>query len=84
VKECAAIVLEQNDIKTIYLAAAPETGQVVTEDELLSWCARQIPVYAVPAAAFIFAEFGRTSTGKIDRQKVRTDVNTLLHGTAVS
>lgn len=84
VKECAAIVLEQNDIKTIYLAAAPETGQVVTEDELLSWCARQIPVYAVPAAAFIFAEFGRTSTGKIDRQKVRADVNTLLHGTAVS
>jgi acyl-coenzyme A synthetase/AMP-(fatty) acid ligase len=42
-----------------------------TVDELISHVAEKLPPYAVPVAIEVLQDFPRTSTGKIDRRKIR-------------
>ncbi|MDO6962812.1 acyl-CoA synthetase [Rhizobium alvei] len=45
-------------------------GMTVTEEELKDWCRQHLAHYKVPRA-FVFSELPRTSTGKIQKFKLR-------------
>jgi fatty-acyl-CoA synthase len=45
-------------------------GMSVTEDELMEWCRKHLAGYKVPRH-FLFSELPRTSTGKIQKFKLR-------------
>jgi amino acid adenylation domain-containing protein len=67
VTESAAVVAEQDGFKRIYLCVA--TGDREADAEgIMAWCGRELPSYAVPGEILLMEAFGRTSTGKIDRQ----------------
>lgn len=70
VKESVALVLEQDNIKSIYLCVAKALDDI-NQEQILSWCNKKLPVYALPEAVLVLNEFERTSTGKIDRQKIK-------------
>ncbi len=72
IKESVVVVREDDGVKEILLAVVPkeQTGQL-EESDILQWCSRTLPVYAVPKQARVFSAFPRTSTGKIDRQTVK-------------
>jgi amino acid adenylation domain-containing protein len=78
VKESAAVVIEREHYKSIYLSVVPTNGQEISREEILALCGTQLPVYALPADVFIMPEFTRTSTEKIDRQTLAVQVRDLL------
>lgn len=81
VKESAALVLEKDDIKHIYLSVAAVNGSIsaLCEEDLLSWCAKELPTYAMPEKILVMDQFERTSTGKIDRQSIVRSVEQWLN-----
>lgn len=75
VKESVVVVKDEEGVKTILLAIVTH-GEEIEENDILQWCGRTLPVYAVPKHARAFSSFPRTSTGKIDRQTVKSSLLT--------
>jgi acyl-CoA synthetase (AMP-forming)/AMP-acid ligase II len=48
----------------------PKTGEVLTEEEMKSFCEQKLPRYKRPHR-IIFAQVPRSSTGKIEKPKLR-------------
>lgn len=80
IKESAAVVIEQEHFKAIYLCVVAADNHQISAGEILALCGTQLPVYAVPADVFIIPEFCRTSTEKIDRQTLTAQVRDRLSG----
>lgn len=74
VKESAAVVLDEDNIKTIHLAVVLHSGMSLTEEQILMACAEKLAIYAVPKCVYFFDAFTRTSTDKIDRQWIKKTV----------
>jgi amino acid adenylation domain-containing protein len=49
----------------------PEPGRSITIEKIQDHCRQWLPKYALPKNVFILDHFPRTTTGKIDRQKLK-------------
>jgi amino acid adenylation domain-containing protein len=59
---------------SIVAYAVPSDGAAVTEAELVRFVAGRLPRYMIPSHVRLVAELPRTSTGKVDRQRLLADV----------
>jgi amino acid adenylation domain-containing protein len=71
VAEAVAVSVPHDQWGTAIVACVvPEEGSSVTESEIKRHVARRLPRYMVPAHVSILDALPRTSTGKVDRQRV--------------
>jgi amino acid adenylation domain-containing protein len=72
--EAVAVAVPHAEWGTAIVAfVVPGAGGVVTENEVKRHVAKRLPRYMVPARVEVVGSLPRTSTGKIDRQRVRAD-----------
>ncbi len=72
VKQCAVIAIPDDVVSNRIWAYVVVEGDEDDKGSLATWCAAKIPKYMIPEH-FEFAEtLPTTSTGKIDRQAIRT------------
>ena len=68
VSEAAVLLSKDGAQIEAYLSVAPECALSV--QDISAQAVRQLPKYAVPASISIVEDFGRTSSGKIDRKSL--------------
>jgi acyl-coenzyme A synthetase/AMP-(fatty) acid ligase len=72
--EAVAVPVAHETWGTAIIAyAVPSDGAAVTETELVGFVARRLPRYMIPSQVRLVAELPRTSTGKVDRQRLLTE-----------
>lgn len=71
VEEAAVIVVQKDDeSKELEAVVRLSKGAEVSTRELMLFCKKIIPSYAVPENMTMIEDFPRTGTGKIDRKKI--------------
>jgi amino acid adenylation domain-containing protein len=71
-EESVAIAVPHDEWGTAIIAwVAARDGAIVTEQEIKRHLASRLPRYMIPAAVKIVGELPKTSTGKIDRPRLR-------------
>jgi len=71
VLEAAAFAVDdKNSSKEIHAAVLLAKGAKVGENELLIFAKSKLPPYAIPVTIMLSDDLPRTSTGKIDRNKL--------------
>ena len=71
IEEAAVIVVQkENDNKELEAVVRLSKGAEVSTRELMLFCKKIIPSYAVPEHMIIIEDFPRTGTGKIDRNEI--------------
>ena len=69
--EAVAVPVPHETWGTAIIAyAVPSDGAAVTETELVRFVARRLPRFMIPSQVRLVAELPRTSTGKVDRQRL--------------
>ena len=53
------------EVSAAYVVRAP--AATVTADELMSWCAKRLPRFKVPASLHFIEEIHKTASGKVKR-----------------
>ncbi|MGH2704398.1 MAG: amino acid adenylation domain-containing protein [Actinomycetota bacterium] len=71
VMECAVVAIP-DEVVTNRLRAYVVVGEGVTEREIVEVCSRRLPRYMIPEHFEFLTSLPKTSTGKIDRQSLRS------------
>ncbi|MGH2704386.1 MAG: amino acid adenylation domain-containing protein [Actinomycetota bacterium] len=71
VEECAVVAVP-DELVTTRIKAFVVTRQRLGQSELAAFCIRRIPRYMVPETVEFRSSLPKTSTGKVDRQALRT------------
>ena len=61
-----------------FVELEPDASPLPTGDELRDFAAQRIAGYKVPEHIFVLPEVPRTATGKLDRHKLETEIDTYL------
>jgi len=78
VAEGVAIAIpHENWGAAIVACVVPRDGAILTEGEIKRHLAKRLPRYMVPARVDVLHNLPRTSTGKVDRQTLARDLQTL-------
>jgi amino acid adenylation domain-containing protein len=72
IKEAAVVALAENDSLCIKAFASTRDGSKLSTIELKAFCAENLPLYMVPDLFCCSSFLPKTSTGKIDYEKLRT------------
>lgn len=83
VDECAVIAVP-DELVTNRLAAVVSVRNGLTAGDLARFCAERLPAYMIPELFDLRDALPRTSTGKIDRTALATDVTARLTGAGAS
>lgn len=70
VEEVAVIVTTKNGNKELDAVIRPKEGSEIKEIDLLAFCKRRLPPYAVPSTISLMDNFPRTGNGKINRPEI--------------
>ncbi len=74
VLEAVASALPDSKVgNRIVASVVPRAGQVLDPKELRAFCGSHLPTYMVPDEVETLDALPRTSTGKVDREKLRSD-----------
>ena len=74
VEEAAAYVIPDHEgSQQIVAAVVLKHSEAATEEQLHEHAARALPAYAMPEFIEVKSEFPRTTSGKIDRRRLRDD-----------
>ncbi|KAA0965203.1 AMP-binding protein [Sporosarcina sp. ANT_H38] len=65
-------------IEAVTAIVRPKTGQEVTEDEIIAYCKENLGGFQVPKKVIFVDEFPMTTTGKIQKQKLRVQYESLF------
>lgn len=78
VAECAAVAVpsERGDDE-IKLCVVVRDGATVRPEELLDWCAPNMPYFAVPRFVEFMTELPKTATGKVRKVELRGQASTV-------
>lgn len=71
VVECAVLAIP-DELVTNRIRAAVVVRDGTPEGELARFCGEKVPAYMVPEAFRLFEDLPKTSTGKTDRERLRT------------
>jgi len=83
--DAVAVALPHSEWGTEVVACVvPKDGAEVTEREVRRHVAQRLPRYMVPARVRIVSDLPRTSTGKVDRQRLVREVSALLENRPAS
>lgn len=76
VREAVALAIPDEEIGArIRAVVSPHNGNELTAAELLRHCAAKVPKYMVPEAIEVREDLPKTSTGKLDRVRLASEVN---------
>ena len=79
VKESAAFIFEnEKEVKEISCAVIGKKVDVDLKKILKIYCQDKLPAYAVPTEIFVLNEFPRTTSDKIDRNRIKAQINSAL------
>jgi amino acid adenylation domain-containing protein len=74
IKEAAVTAIPDDEIGSrIKAVIAPKDGQDVTKNDIRLFCSKKLPHYMIPEVITIIDALPRTSTGKIDRKKLKDE-----------
>ena len=73
VTECAVVAVPDEVVSNLIKAYVVAAGDMTSAD-LTSWCSNRIPRYMLPDAFEFLDRLPKTSTGKIDRQALPTEI----------
>ncbi len=74
VEEAAAFCVEVDDVPAVAVAVTLFKGTSLTEGKLRKWLTKQLPGYAVPDKVYVRTSMPRTTSGKIDRNALRSQL----------
>lgn len=70
--EVAVVIMgESDDEKELIATVLLDKTMNTTSEDLVTYCKKNLPIYAVPATILILESFPRTSSGKIDRKEIK-------------
>ena len=79
VKEAAVVIHANGEMEAeMYAFVVPQDGTRLDAETVYSQCSRFLPHYAEPHQVVVMEDFPRTSTGKIDRQNLKSRCVQLL------
>jgi acyl-CoA synthetase (AMP-forming)/AMP-acid ligase II len=75
VAEAAAVPLPDEEIgNAIHAVAVARTGQALDAGALRAFCADRLPAYMIPVSIEVRGSLPRGSTGKVDRLRLREEL----------
>ena len=71
VREVAATIMGENEAKTIGVAVLSSEGSQLNKENLIAYCKKHLPAYAIPGNISFLETFPRTGSDKIDRYTIQ-------------